>query len=152
VAWQTWSRATSLVSDDLWAVVAPLLPLEPPKPKGGRPRVPDRACLTGIIFVLKSGIPWEMLPYELGCGSGMTCWRRRRDWQAAGVWERLQRVLLDRLGEADRIDWSRASLDSASVPAKRGATASGRIQRIAANRGRSASWWSTAAASRSPRS
>jgi transposase len=77
--------AKSLVSDDLWAVVAPLLPLEPPKPKGGRPRVPDRACLTGIIFVLKSGIPWEMLPYELGCGSGMTCWRRLRDWQAAGV-------------------------------------------------------------------
>jgi transposase len=144
--------AKPLVSDDLWAVVAPLLPLEPPKPKGGRPRVPDRACLTGIIFVLKSGIPWEMLPQELGCGSGMTCWRRLRDWQAAGVWERLHHVLLDRLGEADRIDWSRASLDSASIPAKRGATRSGRIPRIAANRGRSATWWSTAAASRSPRS
>ena len=144
--------AKPLVSDDLWAVVAPLLPLEPPKPKGGRPRVPDRACLTGIIFVLKSGIPWEMLPQELGCGSGMTCWRRLRDWQAAGVWERLHHVLLDRLGEADRIDWSRASLDSASIPAKRGATRSGRIPRIAANRARSAIWWSTAAASRSPRS
>jgi len=144
--------AKPLVSDDLWAVVAPLLPTEPPKPKGGRPRVPDRAGLTGIIFVLKSGIPWEMLPQELGCGSGMTCWRRLRDWQAAGVWERLHHVLLDRLGEADRIDWSRASLDSASIPAKRGATRSGRIPRIAANRGRSATWWSTAAASRSPRS
>jgi transposase len=144
--------AKPLVSDDLWAVVVPLLPRDPPKPKGGRPRVPDRACLTGIIFVLKSGIPWEMLPQELGCGSGMTCWRRLRDWQAAGVWERLHHVLLDRLGEADRIDWSRASLDSASIPAKRGATRSGRIQRIAANRGRSATWWSTAPASRSPRS
>lgn len=65
-----------LVSDDLWAVVEPLLPHEPPKPKGGRPRLSDRAALTGIIFVLKSGIPWEMLPQELGCGSGMTCWRR----------------------------------------------------------------------------
>ena len=51
-----------LVSDDLWAVVAPLLPAEPPKPKGGRPRVSDRACVTGIVFVLKTGIPWEMLP------------------------------------------------------------------------------------------
>jgi transposase len=142
--------AKPLVSDDLWAVVALLLPTEPPKPKGGRPRVPDRACLTGIIFVLKSGIPWEMLPQELGCGSGMTCWRRLRDWQAAGVWDRLHRVLLDRLGEADRIDWSRASLDSASVPAKRGARRPGRIQRIAANRERSAIWWSTATASRSP--
>ena len=61
--------------------------------------MPDRAALTGIIFVLKSGIPWEMLPRELGCGSGMTCWRRLRDWQEAGVWERLHRALLDRLGE-----------------------------------------------------
>src|SRR5436853_6218724 len=106
-----------LVSDTLWTIVEPLLPKEPPKPKGGRPRVPDRACLSGIIFVLKSGMPWEMLPQEMGCGAGMTCWRRLRDWQAAGVWERLHRVLLDRLGEAARIDWSRASLDSASVPA-----------------------------------
>jgi transposase len=139
-----------LVSDELWAVVAPLLPPEPPKPKGGRPRVPDRACLTGIIFVLKSGIPWEMLPQELGCGSGMTCWRRLRDWHDAGVWERLHQALLDRLGEADQLDWSRTSLDSASIPAKRGAKPPGRIQRIAANRDRSAILWSTGPASRSP--
>jgi transposase len=139
-----------LVSDELWAVVAPLLPPEPPKPKGGRPRVPDRACLAGIIFVLKSGIPWEMLPQELGCGSGMTCWRRLRDWHDAGVWERLHQALLDRLGEADHLDWSRTSLDSASIPAKRGAKPPGRIQRIAANRDRSAILWSTGPASRSP--
>ena len=68
-----------LVTDELWAVVEPLLPQEPPKPKGGRPRVSDRAALTGIIFALKSGIPWEMVPQEMGCGSGMTCWRRLRD-------------------------------------------------------------------------
>jgi len=110
-----------LVPDELWAIVAPLLPTVPPKPKGGRPRVPDRACLTGILFVLKTGIPWEYLPQEMGCGSGVTCWRRLRDWQAAGVWDRLHQVLLDRLGEADRIDWDRASLDSASIPAKKGA-------------------------------
>jgi transposase len=109
-----------LVSDELWALVEPLLPTEPPKPKGGRPRIPDRAALTGIIFVLKSGIPWELLPQEMGCGSGVTCWRRLRDWQQAGVWNRLHRLLLDRLGEADRIDWNRACLDSAAIPAKRG--------------------------------
>jgi transposase len=141
-----------LVSDELWALVAPLLPPEPPKPKGGRPRVPDRACLTGIIFVLKTGIPWEMLPPEMGCGSGVTCWRRLRDWQEAGVWDRLHQTLLDRLGEADRLDWSRASLDSASIPAKRGVNSSERIRRIGENRARSAILWSTEGGSHSPRS
>jgi len=136
-----------LVSDELWTIVAPLLPAEPPKPQGGRPRVPDRTCLAGIIFVLQSGIPWEMLPAELGCGSGMTCWRRLRDWQAAGVWDRLVEVLLDRLGRADQIDWERASIDSASIPAKKGASRPARIQQIAVNRARSAILWSTDAAS-----
>src|SRR5215211_5216413 len=112
-----------LVSDELWEIIKPLLPEEPPKPNGGRPRIDDRAALTGIVFVLKSGIPWEMLPQEMGCGSGSTCWRRLRDWQEAGVWEELHQALLDRLGQADRIDWERASLDSASVPAKSGAKA-----------------------------
>jgi transposase len=132
-----------LVTDELWTIVEPLLPAEPPKPKGGRPRVPDRACLTGIVFVLKTGLPWEDLPQELGCGSGMTCWRRLRDWQAAGVWERLHHALLDRLGEADRIEWERACLDSASIPAKKGAPRPAPIRRIAANRARSAMLWST---------
>ncbi len=62
------------MTDDLCQVVERLLPEEAPKPKGGSPRVPDRAALTGILFVLKTGIPWEMLPQEMGCGSGMTCW------------------------------------------------------------------------------
>jgi transposase len=144
--------ARLLGSDARWALVAPLLPPAPPKPKGGRPRVPDRACLTGIIFVLTSGIPWEMLPQEMGCGSGMTCWRRLHDWQGAGVWDALHRTLRDRLGEAGRIDWSRASLDSAAIPAQRGASASAPTRRTAANRARSAMLWSSAPASRSPRS
>src|ERR687894_158812 len=127
------AMAKELLPDALWTRIAPLLPPEPPKPKGGRPRVSDRAALTGIIFVLKTGIPWEMLPQELGCGSGVTCWRRLRDWQEAGVWDRLHHVLLDRLGETDRLDWSRASLDSASIPAKRGASSPERIRRIGEN-------------------
>src|ERR687885_2153204 len=137
-----------LVSDELWNAIAPLLPPAPSKPKGGRPRVPDRAALTGILFVLKSGIPWEMLPLEMGCGSGVTCWRRLRDWQEAGVWERLHQVLLDRLGCADQIDWSRACLDSRLVPAKRGAKLPARIRRIAARRARSSICWSTGRATR----
>ena len=114
-----------LVSDELWQIVERLLPIEPPKARGGRPRIPDRAVLSGIVFVLKSGIPWRMLPKEMGFGSGITCWRRLRDWQKAGVWRRLHRTLLNQLGKSGRVDWSRASLDSASVPAKRGAKRSG---------------------------
>jgi transposase len=141
--------AKKLVTDELWEVIEPLLPEEPPKPKGGRPRIDDRAALSGILFVLKSGIPWEMLPQEMGCGSGMTCWRRLKEWHEAGVWESLHRRLLDRLGEADQIDWERASLDSASVPAPGGAKRPERIRRIRANRARSATLWSTEEASRS---
>jgi len=141
--------AKTLVTDELWAIVEPLLPPEPPKPQGGRPRIDERAVLTGILFVLKSGIPWEMLPQEMGCGSGMTCWRRLKEWHEAGVWDRLHRMLLDRLGEADKIGWSRASLDSASVPAPGGAKKQGRIPRIVANKARSTIFWSTAGASRS---
>jgi len=133
--------ARELVSDELWEVIEPLLPKEPPKPKGGRPRIDDRAALSGILFVLKSGIPWEMLPQEMGCGSGMTCWRRLKEWHEAGVWERLHRRLLDRLGEADQIDWERASLDSASVAAPGGAKRPARTRQIRANRARSAMLW-----------
>ena len=111
----------ALVSEELWEVIEPLLPDEPAKPKGGRPRIPDRAVLTGIVYVLKSGIPWRMLPKELGCGSGVTWSRRLRDWQRAGVWNRLHRVLLDELGLPGLIDWSRACLDSTSVAVKRAA-------------------------------
>src|SRR4051794_4349479 len=133
--------AKPLVPNDLWTVIEPLLPPERPRPKGGRPPLPHRAALTGILFVLKSGIPWEMLPKEMGCGSGMTCWRRLQEWQEAGVWGRLHRRLLDRLGGADQIDWERISLDSASVAAPGGAKRPVRIRRTRANRARSAILW-----------
>ena len=110
--------AKPLISDELWSLIQPLLPPEPPKPKGGRPReIDDRAALTGILFVLKSGIPWEMLPQEMGCGSGMTCWRRLQDWQQAGVWVQLHGAVLDKLAQAKQLEWSRASVDSASIAA-----------------------------------
>jgi transposase len=114
-----------LVSEDLWEAIEPLLPKERPKPKGGRPRVPDRAALGGIIFVLRTGTPCRLLPQELGFGSGSTCWRRLRDWQEAGVWKRLHARLLNWLGDEGAVDWSRASVDSISVRAKRGGEETG---------------------------
>ncbi len=103
-----------LASDKLWELIQPLLPTPKPRRRRypGRKPLSDRRVLTGIIFVLKSGIPWQMLPQEMGCGSGMSCWRRLRDWQKAGVWQRLHELLLSKLQAADRIDWSRALVDS----------------------------------------
>jgi transposase len=138
-----------LIPDALWAVLEPLIPSEPAKPKGGRPRVPDRAALTGILFVLRSGIPWEMLPQEMGCGSGMTCWRRLRDWQAAGVWDRLHRALLDRLGARNAVDFRRAALDSAAIAARKRGPGRARTRPTAASRGPSGTSSPTPTASRS---
>jgi len=108
-----------ILDDDLWALIEPLLP--PPKQRRarypGRKPLDDRAVLTGILFVLRSGIRWAMLPQEMGCGSGMSCWRRLRDWQAVGVWDRLHEVLLAKLPAADRIEWSRVIVDSSSIRA-----------------------------------
>src|SRR5712692_1441274 len=115
--------AKPLLPDALWAQIEPLLP--PPKPRRfrfpGRKPLDNRKALTGILFVLKTGIPWEDLPQEMGCGSGMTCWRRLRDWNEAGVWERLHQMLLDELQDAEQLDWSRAVVDSFHVRAKGGA-------------------------------
>ena len=110
--------------DQLWELLEPLIPPPPPAKNGrtGRSRVDDRAALEGILFVAEHGIAWEKLPTELGFGSGITCWRRLRAWQEAGVWERLHEIVLQELSQEGLLDWSRASLDSVSVRAKRGAS------------------------------
>jgi len=110
----------ALVSDTLWSRITPLIPPEPLKPKGGRPRVDNRAALNGILYVLRTGIQWKHLPGALGFGSGVTCWRRVRDWQQAGVFARLHQGLLEELGARGQVDWSRVAVDTRSVPAKRG--------------------------------
>lgn len=118
--------AAPLVSDELWSRIEPLLPKHhSPGPEGGRPPVDDRAAFTGILFVLRTGIPWELLPQEMHCGCGMTCWRRLRDWQASGVWDKLLAVMLSELRGDDKIDWSRAAVDSSSIRAVGGGEATG---------------------------
>ena len=108
-----------LVPDELWELIEPILPKHEPSPKGGKPRTPDRVCLTGILFVLKTGIPWEAFPQELGC-CGMTLWNRLDEWRRARVWQALHRLLLDKLRGAEEIDFARVVVDSASVRAVHG--------------------------------
>ena len=111
--------AKPILDESLWILIEPVLP--PPKPRRkkypGRKPISNRQALTGILFVLKTGIPWEYLPQELGCGSGMTCWRRLRDWQEQGVWDRLHQLVLSLLQEQGALDWSLAIADSSSVRA-----------------------------------
>src|SRR3712207_49145 len=113
-----------LISDELWALFEPLIPPQPPAVHGrtGRPRVSDRDVLEGIAFVRSTGIGWTKLPRRLGYGSGWACWRRMREGCEAGVVARVHPPVLDRLGEQGELDWSRASLDSVSVRATRGAS------------------------------
>lgn len=140
--------AKLLVDDDLWALVEPLLPAFTPSPKGGQPPVDNRVCLTGILFVLKTGIPWEDFPHEMGC-CGMTLWNRLRDWREAGAWRALHRLLLTRMRGADLIDFSRVIADSSSVRAVHGGKKRGPIPPTAARLAPSTTCWSTPAASRS---
>jgi len=123
--------AFTLLTDELWNAVEPLLPPEKPKPLGGRPRVSDRECLKGIIFLLRTGLPWRFIPLELGCGSGVTCWRRLRDWTKLGTWPKLHEKLLGVLGQRGQLDASVTIVDSASFRALFGGATRGRTPRTA---------------------
>ena len=126
--------AKPILDDKLWKFIEPLLPKKKRRFRyPGRKPIPDRAALTGILFVLKTGIPWEYLPKEMGCGSGMTCWRRLRDWQKAGVWDKIHRVLFSKLRSTNQIDFSRALVDSGSVRAVFGGRKRAPIPPIDAN-------------------
>jgi transposase len=110
-----------LVPEQLWQAIQLLLPTLPRR-YGGRPRVDDRACLAGIVYQLRTGIPWRLLPTrQLGCGSPVTCWRRAAGLAARRRVAATHHQLLDQLGRQGQLDWSRACLDSLSVRAKRGA-------------------------------
>jgi len=125
-----------LVPDELWDLIRPILPPHPPSPKGGKPRIDDRICLTGILFVLKTGIGWEDFPHEMGC-CGMTLWNRLEEWKTAGVWGKLHRLLLDKLRGADEIDFSRVVVDSSSVRAVHGGKKQDPVRWIAGKADRS---------------
>jgi transposase len=121
--------ARPIITDELWEIVEPLIPEVKRRYRHpGRKRIPDRLVLTGILFVLRTCIPWEDLPQEMGCGSGVTCWRRLDEWQRQGVWAGLHEVLLAKLNAADQIDFERAAIDSSHVRAFGGVMAPARAQ------------------------
>lgn len=125
-----------VIDDAIWTRLAPLIPSRRRRRghRHGRPPIPDRAILTGILFVLRSGIPWQMLPRQMACGSGSTCWRRLVRWQRTGVWQRLHETLLAELRRRGRLDQRWTIVDSASVRALRGGKKLDRTQPIAARR------------------
>jgi len=127
-----------LVDDALWNQIGPLIPKRRRGNghRAGRRPHPDRAVFAGILFVLRSGLPWRMLPLEMGCGSGSTCRRRLIAWQRAGVWRRIHRALLNELRRRGQVDMQRAIVDSASLRAPRGGKKLDRTQPIAARRDR----------------
>lgn len=118
--------AKEVLTEELWEEIVPLLPPAPARPKGGRRRLPDRDVLRGILYILHTGTPWEYLPKEMGCGSGMTCWRRLREWQEAGVWYKLHLRLLLALHEVGSLDTSRLLIDAARVSAPLGGEQTGK--------------------------
>ena len=123
------------VPDSLWHELEPLIPkVERRFRYPGRKRHDDRACLEGILYVLRHGLPWRALPRLEGLPSGQTCWRRLDEWERAGVWAALLERLQQRLAEAERIDWSRAIVDSSSVRAVHGGKKQDQAPRIAGKR------------------
>jgi transposase len=145
------ATAPWVVSDELWGRVEPLLPVVQRRFRyPGRKRLPDRAALQGILFVLCTGIAWRHLPVELGFGGGSTCYRRLDEWQRAGVWERLHEVLLSELRANNLIEWERAVADASHVQAKKGAPRRARARLIEPETGRNTTSWSMAPVSRSP--
>lgn len=132
------------LSDKQWDRIKPLLPPERPRSrKGGRPRADDRACLEGILWILRSGARWKDLPRDGSFPSPSTCWRRLSDWELGGVWLRLWQALLEELDERGRLDWSECFADATFASAKKGVNASAKPS---AARARSSWWWSTARA------
>ena len=128
-----------MLSDEQWEMIEPLIPPRPPRPKGGRPPADDRACLEGILWILKTGARWRDMPDQYPHHS--TCWRRLRDWEEAGVLKDMWRAFLSKLDAEGILNWEEAFVDATFIPAKKGALPS---ERRSGAREQSTWWWSMA--------
>ena len=112
------------LTDAHWERIAPLLPVHPPSPKGGRPRADDRECLEGLLWLLRSGARWQDIPVDLPSGS--TCWRRLQEWSSEEVLEKIQAILIEELHELGRVDFDELLADATFIRAKKGGWKSAR--------------------------
>jgi transposase len=117
-------KTKRMLTDEQWGRIAPHLPEHPPSPKGGRPRADDRACLEGILWLLRTGARWQDIPVDLPSGS--TCWRRLQEWAAGEVLRQIQGLLVEELGALGKLDLTELLADATFIRAKKGATTSGR--------------------------
>jgi transposase len=127
------SITTALLSDELWFAIEPYLPRHRPSPKGGAPRRADRQCLEAILYVLRGGIAWRLVPRKEFGVSGSTAWRRFHEWTEAGAWDEVHRKLLRQLGERGQLKTERVVIDSAVVRALKGGRTPDRIRSTAAS-------------------
>jgi len=127
------------LTDEQWARIKPHLPKPKKGRKGGRPRVDDRGCFEGCLWILRTGARWKDLPKEYP--SPATCWRRLAEWERNDVWLDLWRGFITQLDEDQQIDWSEAFMDGTFSPAKKGGLA---WEKHAKARGQSSWYWSTA--------
>jgi transposase len=135
----TRRRRKPLLTDKQWAQIEPLLPPLPKSKKGGHPWVPNRPCLEGILWVLRTGARWQDLPDKYPSPS--TCWRRLQMWEEQDVWLDIWRAFLGTLDQRKQLDWREAFADGSFAPAKKGGLGSAKPS---AGKARSGWWWSTA--------
>jgi DNA modification methylase/transposase len=121
------------ITDDLWSSIEPLLPANPKKRKSGRPQIPNRNILRGVLYILSSDLDWEQLPPETGCGSGLTCLRRLREWVKGGVWHQIQAILVTKLDQPNRINWSRVPISRNSLSEHKMANEMNRFPQVTTN-------------------
>jgi transposase len=116
--------------DEIWTVFEPLLP--PVVWVGnGRPPCSNRDCLHGVLYVLVTGIPWEMMPK--GFPSYKTCSNRFKQGLALGVFQEAWRILAQRYECLQGINWDQICLDGSKHPSKKGVNRRAPVQWIAAN-------------------
>lgn len=133
------AKDKTLLTDEQWQKIEPLLPEFRRSGKGGPKPIDNRRVFEGILWVLRSGARWKDLPDRYPSAS--TCWRRLRDWEDEGVWERVWRAFVAELDEKGQLDWAETFADGSFAPAKKGVTVS---ERPNAERVRSGWWWWTA--------